>query len=625
VRVSFPDAAGFPHPVLVFGPPSAATGALTGQITRLGYEPRPVDAEAGGGLVGALDRVPAGLPVAVVDSRVACHTHVLRRFLLDSRADVMLLEPGHGPTAGFACSGRARDVLATVATSEAAARSLPDLGAALATAARLAGLAVRTVEVGTLALGVLATDADRMWMREQFAAVERAGGEERLRRREAVKRLDNPVAAHLMSPWTSHVAVWLSRHGVAPDAVTGASFVVAAAAGLSAIAGTRTGYLGALLLAMLSFALDCCDGQMARYAVRYSAVGAWLDIFGDRVKELVLLSGLAIGAARSWSAVGANDRVDLTWWLAGLTGAITLVRAFVAFGFPRAYSQPSLPQPAVIPTGFARLRFDLSKVAMLTFGERTLLLGVLALVLKPMWAFVVMSCVSVPSTVLLVAGRVRRARVLPGPEPGAARRLAQTTDVVVGPVLRPFAAGRFTRAPALLAFGGVALLVGLAWFERLVLESGGVASALLLVATLLWLATGARHAATGLGPFAFLLPAATVATEFAVVLSAAWFLLGLGAGAAPFAAFCVVLAVTLHRYDVEYEGPRLLRLGLGSDGRMFLVAAVAVITAVSSGVRTGIDLFAVTCAAVVTLLVVRLLIVSSLQVRAALRLRSLRG
>jgi hypothetical protein len=104
VRVAFPDAAGFPHPVLVFGPTAPATGALTGQIARLGYEPRPVEADLG--LAHALGRVPAGLPVAVVDSRVACHTHVLRRFLLDSRADVMLLQPGPGPTAGFACSGR---------------------------------------------------------------------------------------------------------------------------------------------------------------------------------------------------------------------------------------------------------------------------------------------------------------------------------------------------------------------------------------------------------------------------------------------------------------------------------------------------------------------------------------
>jgi hypothetical protein len=273
----------------------------------------------------------------------------------------------------------------------------------------------------------------------------------------------------------------------------------------------------------------------------------------------------------------------------------------------------------------ARLRFDLSKFAMLTFGERTLLLGVLAWLLEPMWAFVVMSCASVPSTVLLVAGRVRRARVLPGPEPGAARRLAETADVVLAPALRPFAAGRFSGATALLAIGGVGLLVALAWVERLVFESVGIACALLLLAALLWLATGARHAATGQGPLAFLLPAATVAAEFAVVLSAAWFLLERGATAAPFAAFCVVLAVTLHRYDVEYEGPRLLRLGLGSDGRMLGVAAVAVVTAVWAGLPGRADDFRLVCAVLVVVLVARLVIVSSLQIRAALRLRALRG
>jgi hypothetical protein len=177
----------------------------------------------------------------------------------------------------------------------------------------------------------------------------------------------------------------------------------------------------------------------------------------------------------------------------------------------------------------------------------------------------------------------------------------------------------------LVAGYGVGLLLALAWLGHLVLESEGASCALLLVAVLLWLATGARHAATGQGPLAFLLPAATVAVEFAVVLSAAWFLLERGVATAPLAAFCVVLAVTLHRYDVEYEGPRLLRLGLGSDGRMLLVGLVAVLVALWPGLPLSTDLFRLVCAAIVAVLLARLVIVSSLQIRAALRLRSLRG
>jgi hypothetical protein len=192
---------------------------------------------------------------------------------------------------------------------------------------------------------------------------------------------------------------------------------------------------------------------------------------------------------------------------------------------------------------------------------------------------------------------------------------------VVARGLRPRAAGPFTPGPAVVAFGGTALLLTLAWAVRLVLDSGVWAGVLLLLAALVWLLTGARHAATGLGRLAFLLPAGTAAAEFGVLLSAAWLLAPDGSGM-PFAAFCVVLTVTLHRYDLEYTGSRLAGLGLGSDGRLLVVAAAAVSTGFALDTWVGSGGYRVACAAIVLLLVGRLVIVNAMAIRAAVRLRA---
>jgi phosphatidylglycerophosphate synthase len=71
---------------------------------------------------------------------------------------------------------------------------------------------------------------------------------------------------------------------VTPNQVTAASLVVALLAAGCFTAGSRPGYVvGAVLV--LSFDLDCADGQLARLTGTFSDLGGWLDAMFDRLKE----------------------------------------------------------------------------------------------------------------------------------------------------------------------------------------------------------------------------------------------------------------------------------------------------------------------------------------------------
>lgn len=107
--------------------------------------------------------------------------------------------------------------------------------------------------------------------------------DEPIRLRQAVKAEDAFTATFLVSPYSRYIARWCARHGITPNQVTLLSIFIAVAAVLAAATGSRVGYvLGAIAL-MGSFVFDCVDGQLARYTVRYTKTGAWLDLFMDRV------------------------------------------------------------------------------------------------------------------------------------------------------------------------------------------------------------------------------------------------------------------------------------------------------------------------------------------------------
>jgi phosphatidylglycerophosphate synthase len=136
------------------------------------------------------------------------------------------------------------------------------------------------------------------------------------------------------SPWPSWVlferlggalAYLFARIGVPPAAAT----VLSGAAGITgaillALADDARRVLAAGAALLLSYVLDCTDGQLARATHRTSAVGAWLDVTVDAVVIAFLAPSLAVVL----QADGATAAASIV--LAGAYGASRTASLFTA-------------------------------------------------------------------------------------------------------------------------------------------------------------------------------------------------------------------------------------------------------------------------------------------------------
>lgn len=121
--------------------------------------------------------------------------------------------------------------------------------------------------------------------------------------------------------------------------------------------------LGALLL-QLSAVIDCVDGDIARILHKETKAGKWIDLGGDQLVHLLLITGIGVGLYRMTEQTGP------TLWL-GLGAALGVVMSFLTI--LRAEQSP-LPLP--------RLKKFLSKSANRDFS---VLLIVLAIVERVQW------------------------------------------------------------------------------------------------------------------------------------------------------------------------------------------------------------------------------------------------
>src|SRR6185295_8374872 len=81
----------------------------------------------------------------------------------------------------------------------------------------------------------------------------------------------------------------------------------------------QAGVLGAFL-SLAASVLDGCDGEIARLKYQESALGCWIETFGDYSYYIAIFVGLTVGAVRQtgW---------EIFYWL----GAVALVGTLVAF------------------------------------------------------------------------------------------------------------------------------------------------------------------------------------------------------------------------------------------------------------------------------------------------------
>ncbi|WP_406368440.1 DUF5941 domain-containing protein [Streptomyces sp. NBC_01546] len=535
---------------------------LADELRSLGFEVRPAagpqDAAA------ALAAVPADQRVAVVDSAFVGHVHALRLALTDPRFDACAV------TGALAVQPGAREALDKAA---AAPGDGPDPYAdRLAAAVEAAGTAVQRPELGTLVAAVPATSADRDAAVAAVAAVD----DEAVRLRTAVKSRDGFFTTFCISPYSRYIARWCARRGLTPNQVTTASLITALIAAGCAATGERWGYVAAGVLLLFSFVLDCTDGQLARYSLQYSTMGAWLDATFDRAKEYAFYAGLALGAARNG---------DDVWALA--LGAMILMtcRHVVDFSFNEANHDATANTS---PTAALSDRLDsvgwtvwVRRMIILPIGERWAMIAVLTAFTTPRIVFYALLIGCAFGALYTTAGRVLRSLTRKATRTDrAAQALYDLTDS--GPLAEFPRRLLGARGPAassvwIAAFGAVAL-IGFA------LSRPYGDPALIAVAVLYAVAAGEAVSRPLKGALDWLIPPLFRAAEYVTVL-----VLAAKAdvpGALP-AAFGLIAAVAYHHYDTVYRirggtgaPPHwLVRTIGGHEGRVLLTTVLAAVLA----------------------------------------------
>ncbi|MGI5358505.1 DUF5941 domain-containing protein [Streptomyces sp. CA-252508] len=606
---------------ILTGPPVPGS-PLEGDLRSLGFDVRSAaDEREAAALLAA---VPAPERVAVVDARFVGHVHALRLALTDPRfpaaavPGALTAQPEARPaltraltattaapsaagptgTAGTdtdpAGTGAAPAAPATAAATEP---DRPDAGLPgtlpdrLAEALAAGGTQVHRPELGSLVAAVPADPQSRKETRDAVDAVD----DEAVRLRSAVKARDGFFTTFCISPYSRYLARWCARRGLTPNQVTTASLLTALVAAGCAATGTRGGYVAAGLLLLLSFVLDCTDGQLARYSLQYSTMGAWLDATFDRAKEYAYYAGLALGAAR-----GGDD----VWALALGAMVLQTCRHVVDFSFNEANHDATANTS---PTAALSDKLDakgwtvwVRRMIVLPIGERWAMIAVLTALTTPrvvFWALLIGCAFAACYT---TAGRLLRSLTRKARRTDrAAAALADLADS--GPLALAVAAP-FRKAPR--TFPAATALVGAAAVVATAALAPPASPWPALAALLYVITSGIAVARPLKGALDWLVPPVFRAAEYLTVLVLA---ARSDAPQALPAAFGLVAAVAYHHYDTVYRirggtgAPPawLVRTIGGHEGRTVAVAVLAAVLAAGSGFTVALTALAVAVALVV--------------------------
>lgn len=436
-------------------------------------------------------------------------------------------------------------------------------------------------ELGSLVATVPGDPQARNEARQAVTAVD----DEAVRLRSAVKARDGFFTTFCISPYSRYLAHWCANRGLTPNQVTTASLLTALIAAGSAATGTRGGYIAAGLLLLFSFVLDCTDGQLARYSLQYSTMGAWLDATFDRAKEYAYYAGLALGAAR-----GGDD----VWALALGAMVLQTCRHVVDFSFNEANHDATATgktgkSVTGTPTAALSVKLDsvgwtvwVRRMIVLPIGERWAMIAVLTAVTTPRIVFYALLIGCGLAAGYTTAGRVLRSVTRKAQRTDrAAQALADLADsgafaAGIAGALRKGARGLPGLIPLASAVAGSAVLVATAAFTDF--GTGWTA----LAAAVYVLTSGLAVARPLKGALDWLVPPVFRAAEYGTIL-----VLAAHAevnGALP-AAFGLVAAVAYHHYDTVYRirggtgAPPswLVRATGGHEGRILAVALLAVL------------------------------------------------
>ncbi|GAA1045236.1 DUF5941 domain-containing protein [Streptomyces murinus] len=540
--------------------------SLESDLRSLGFDVRMAESTAEAETL--LAAAPAGDRVAVVDAGFVGHVHALRLGLTDPRFPLAAV-PGAVTAQPAARQALTRAVARETSSGGGTAIAVGSLADRIVTELDADGSEVHRPELGSLVAVVPADPQARNEARQAVAAVD----DEAVRLKSAVKSRDGFFTTYCISPYSRYLARWCARRGLTPNQVTTASLLTALIAAGCAATGTRGGFIAAGVLLIASFVLDCTDGQLARYALKYSTLGAWLDATFDRAKEYAYYAGLALGAAR-----GGHDDV---WALALGAMVLQTCRHVVDFSFNEANHDATANTS---PTAALSDKLDsvgwtvwVRRMIVLPIGERWAMIAVLTALTTPRITFYALLVGCAFAATYTTAGRVLRSLTRKAHRTDrAAQALADLADSgplseAVGCVARRGLPGLAVPAVALL--GGAAVVACSAF--------SGYGSVVPVIGALVYVLTSALAVARPLkGALDWLVPPFFRAAEYGTVLALAG---KAGVNGALPAAFGLVAAVAYHHYDTVYRirgnagAPPawLVRSIGGHDGRTLLVTVLA--------------------------------------------------
>ncbi|MEU7057692.1 DUF5941 domain-containing protein [Streptomyces sp. NPDC046197] len=586
--------------------------SIEGDLRSLGFDVRvAVDASDAETL---LAQVPDDQRVAVVDARFVGHLHALRLGLTDPRFDLAAV-PGavtarpagrQALTRAMArensAGGGASAKPSTALRQQGAPTAVGSLADRIGTALDDDGADVHRPELGSLVAAVPGDPQARNEARQAVAAVD----DEEVRLKSAVKARDGFFTTFFISPYSRYVARWCARRGLTPNQVTTASLLTALIAAGCAATGTRGGFVAAGVLLIASFVLDCADGQLARYSLQYSTLGAWLDATFDRAKEYAYYAGLALGAAR-----GGDD----VWALALGAMVLQTCRHVVDFSFNEANHDADANTS---PTAALSDRLDsvgwtvwARRMIVLPIGERWAMIALLTAATTPRITFYALLVGCAFAATYTTAGRVLRSVTRRAHRTDrAARALADLADS--GPLAElPARTVRGVPRQAMvcsaLAGGALVTCSALVW-------GAGWQTVLCAVGYVLTSAIAVSRPLKG--PLDWLVPPVFRAAEYGTVLILA---AKAGVNGALPAAFGLVAAVAYHHYDTVYRirgnagAPPawLVRAIGGHEGRTLLVTVLAALLTASQ-FTVALTVLAVAVALVVLVESIRFWVTSHL-------------
>ncbi|MFJ8198114.1 DUF5941 domain-containing protein [Streptomyces sp. NPDC096152] len=523
-----------------------------------------------------LAQVPGDQRVAVVDARLVGHPHALRLGLTDPRFDLAAV-PGAVTARPAGRQALTRAMARENSVGGGTALAVDSLADRIVAALDAEGSAVHRPELGSLVAAVPTDPQGRNEARQAVAAVD----DEAVRLKSAVKARDGFFTTFCISPYSRYLARWCARRGLTPNQVTTASLLTALIAAGCAATGTRGGFVAAGVLLIASFVLDCTDGQLARYSLQYSTLGAWLDATFDRAKEYAYYAGLALGAAR-----GGDD----VWALALGAMVLQTCRHVVDFSFNEANHDATANTS---PTAALSDKLDsvgwtvwVRRMIVLPIGERWAMIALLTAATTPRVTFYALLAGCAFAATYTTAGRVLRSVTRRATRTDrAAGALADLADS--GPLAQVLAgalrtvAGRLpgAAAPALALLGSLAVVATAALT--------GFGGPWPVLAAVVYALTSALAVARPLkGALDWLVPPLFRAAEYGTVLALA---AKAGVNGALPAAFGLVAAVAYHHYDTVYRirgdagAPPawLVRAVGGHEGRTLLVTVLAALLTAS--------------------------------------------